>query len=101
MRGAEGLRGRLSLDELRLVEGFDGPLVEALRPYVSVFPWVKGEGVNPNTAPPHVLGLLYHGVSDEYRLADADQVRDLLEGRARGELWCADDASHESCRPLS
>ena len=91
----------LSLDDLRLVDGFDGVLVEALRPYLTVFPYVGGEGINPNTAPPHVLGLLYHGVSDEYRLADADQVRDLLEARERGDLWCAEDASHEGCRPLA
>ena len=29
----------LSLDQLRLVEGFDTPLVEALRPYVTTYPY--------------------------------------------------------------
>jgi len=90
-----------SLDELRLVAGMDGPLLEAVRPYLTVHPWVKGDGVNPNTAPPHVLGLLYHGVAEDYRLADADTVADVLEGRAEGFLWCGDEATDERCRPLS
>ncbi len=94
-------RPLLSLEELRLVEGFDGVLVEALRPYLTVYPYVDGGGINPNTAPPHVLGLLYHGVSDEYRLADADLVGDLLEIRELGDAWCAEDAAHERCRPLN
>ena len=93
-------RPLLSLEELRLVAGFDGRLVEALRPYVTVHPWARGDGINPNTAPPHVLGLLYHGVSDEYRLADADQVADVLEGRRDGLLWCDPTATHARCRPL-
>jgi type II secretory pathway component PulK len=94
-------RPLLSLDELRLVEGFDGPLVEALRPYLTVHPYAGGDGINPNTAPPHVLGLLYHGVAEDYRLADADQVEDLLRARDRGELWCGESANVEGCRPLT
>ena len=90
-----------SLDELRLVDGFDGHLFEAVRPYLTVYPWVKGDGINPNTAPPHVLGLLYHGVSEDYRLADADQVADVLAGREEGLLWCDESATHERCRPLT
>lgn len=94
-------RPLLSLDELRLVEGFDGPLVESLAPYLTVHPYAGGDGINPNTAPPHVLGLLYHGVSEQYRLADADLVQDLLDGREAGDLWCAESASHERRRPLT
>ena len=94
-------RPLLSLDELRLVDGFDSALFEAVKPYVTVHPWVKGDGINPNTAPPHVLGLLYHGVSDDYRLADADQVADVLSAREEGILWCDESASHERCRPLT
>jgi len=94
-------RPLLSLDELRLVDGFDGPLFEALAPYLTVHPWVAGDGINPNTAPPHVLGLLYHGVSEDYRLADADRVADVLAGREEGTLWCAEEATDERCRPLS
>jgi len=90
-----------SLDELRLVEGIDGPLFEALRPYLSVHPWIKGDGINPNTAPPHVLGLLYHGVAEDYRLADADEVADVLARRDEGGLWCDASASDERCRSLA
>jgi len=94
-------RPLLSLDELRLVDGFDGPLFEALEPYLTVHPWVAGDGINPNTAPPHVLGLLYHGVSEDYRLADADLVADVVAGREEGILWCAEEATDQRCRPLS
>jgi len=94
-------RPLLSLDELRLVEGIDGPLFEALRPYLTVYPWVKGDGINPNTAPPHVLGLLYHGVSEDYRLADADEVAEVLARREEGGLWCDASASDERCRALA
>jgi type II secretory pathway component PulK len=94
-------RPLLSLEELRLVDGFDGPLCEALAPYVTVHPWVRGDGINPNTAPPHVLGLLYHGVSEDYRLADADLVADVVAGREEGLLWCDEEAVNERCRPLS
>ena len=94
-------RPLLSLEELRLVAGIDEPLLEALRPYLTVHPFVKGDGINPNTAPPHVLGLLYYGVSEDYRLADADQVADILAGREEGLLWCHESASHERCRPLT
>jgi general secretion pathway protein K len=45
----------LSVDELGLVEGFDAALVEVIRPYVTVHPLAGGGGVNPNTAPPHIL----------------------------------------------
>lgn len=96
-----GNRPLMSLDELRLVEGFDGALVEALEPYLTVHPYVGGDGINPNTAPPHVLGLLYHGVSETYRLADGDQVADLLAARERGDLWCDEDANSPRCRPLT
>ena len=82
------------------MEGFDGALVDELRPYLTVHPYVGGDGINPNTAPPHVLGLLYHGVSGDYRLADVGQVEDLLAARLRGEVWCAEDADAPTCRPL-
>jgi len=94
-------RPLLSLDELRLVEGFDEPLFRAVEPYLTVHPWVGGDGINPNTAPPHVLGLLYHGVAEDYRLADALEVADVLAGRQEGILWCDESATDERCRPLT
>jgi general secretion pathway protein K len=89
-----------SVDELQLVEGFDGSLLEGLRPYVTVHPWVGGDGINPNTAPPHVLGLLYHGVSGDYRLADAVHVKHLIDVRKTGATWCDETATDERCRSI-
>lgn len=94
-------RPLLSLDELALVEGFDRELVEALRPYVDVYPWVGGDGINPNTAPSYVLALLYHGVSGDYRLADEDTVRAVLDIRGQDGILCAirSDASAAGGEP--
>jgi type II secretory pathway component PulK len=89
-----------SVDELLLIEGFDAQLVNALRPYVDVFPPVKGDGVNPNTAESFVLALLYHGVAGAQRLADEDTVRRILDIREEPGILCADEANHPACTPL-
>ncbi len=97
-----------SVDELRLVEGFDADLVEALRPYVSVYPYAPGGcereavgcGVNVNTAPPHVLALLYYDDGVELRLAPEDVVRRILELRQKGEAICPPSQSEEACTPI-
>jgi type II secretory pathway component PulK len=93
-------RPLLSVDELRLVQGFDGKLVEALAPYVGVFPLapkaagdgeeaVSGLGVNPNTAPSWVLALLYHGdPAGGAELAQADEVTAIVKEREK-HLLCA------------
>jgi type II secretory pathway component PulK len=94
-------RPLLSLDELRTVEGFDTTLVHALEPYVTVFPWVKGKGINPNTAPPHVLALLYHGTGGNFELAKKDEVKRVLKARDDGDILCADDAPTPVCRKIS
>jgi len=84
-------RALLSVAELGMVKGFDRPLVEAIEPYVTVFPYAGGAGVNPNTAPPHVLALLYGqdaldaGLS---RLANEALVREVLEHRKKDEILC-------------
>ena len=98
----------LSLDELRLVAGFDAPLVEALRQYMTVYPFVArscgdatmGCGVNLNTAPPHVLALLWFDDGVEQRLADEDTVRQILRVRADGGLLCGEGESREGCTPI-
>ncbi len=92
-------RPLLSVDEVRLVEGFDRPLVEALRPYVGVFPLVGGAGINPNTAPPWVLALLFHGTAAELRLAGEDEVRELLLSREEGVI-CPEATDDERCVPI-
>jgi general secretion pathway protein K len=93
-------RPLLSLDELLLVEGFDVQLVDALEPYVDVWPLAKADGVNPNTAPSWVLALLYHGQPGAERLADEDGVRRILDIREQKGILCADDASNPACTAL-
>lgn len=84
-------RPLLSVDELRRVAGFDAKLVEELRHYVTVFPFTGDAGINLNTAPPHVLGLLRLCEPTSCRLATEDDVRDVLRARQEGPLCDADD----------
>jgi general secretion pathway protein K len=99
----------LSLDELRLIEGFDGPLVDGMAPYVTVYPYAPGGcaiagtgcGVNLNTAPPHVLALLYYDDGVDLRLADEDLVRELLDLREDGSGVCGADQSLKGCTPIN
>jgi type II secretory pathway component PulK len=102
-------RPLFSLDELRLVEGFDAPLVEGLAPYVSVYPFapggcgnaVRGCGVNLNTAPPHVLALVYFNDGVEQRLADEELVRAILKSREEGVALCPEGQSDPGCVPMN
>lgn len=80
-----------SLDELAGVPGLDALMLEALAAYFTtqpMFPPADGGGVNLNTAPPHVLGLIYHGVGDELELLDARDVFTLLKAREEGRVFC-------------
>lgn len=99
---ADRNRPLLSVDELRLVEGFDATLVEALRPYVTVYPYVGTDGINPNTAPPHVLALLYYNDGVDLRLLgeDEDKIREMLADRQDGFVLCGEKQSGESCKPI-
>jgi general secretion pathway protein K len=97
-------RPLLSVEELGLIEGFDVQLMEALKSYVTVYPVVGGEGVNLNTAPPHVLALVYHGVAGSRRLASADVVGDILKMREQGLVACTQGGEgtlEEGCVTLS
>jgi general secretion pathway protein K len=97
-----------SVDELRLVEGFDLPLVEALRAYVSVYPFAPGGcgnervgcGVNLNSAPPHVLALLFYNDGVEQRLASEDVVREILRVRQDGRSVCLEGNGSGDCTPI-
>ena len=90
-------RALLSVEELALVEGFDGPLMDALRPYLTVYPYAGGGGVNPNTAPPWLLASLFVGSGGDFELAGEDQVRAVLRSREKGELLCPDGVDAEGC----
>ncbi|MGE4609698.1 MAG: type II secretion system minor pseudopilin GspK [Myxococcota bacterium] len=90
-----------SVDDLLLVEGFDRQLVAAIRPYVTVFPLAAARGVNPNTAPPHVLSLLFFNDGVDHRLAKEDEVKQILKIRDEGGVLCDEGISHELCTPIN
>jgi len=90
----------LSVEDLSLVEGFDTALVDVIRPYVTVYPFVGGGGINPNTAPPHVLGLIFYNDGVEHRLAKEDDVKRILELRDDDLILCA-TAAGENCVPTT
>ncbi len=91
----------MSVDDLFLIEGFDHKLVEALRPYITTDPFVGGGGVNLNTAPAHVLSLVFSNDGVDDRLASRDQVKRMLEIREKGDLICGESLSLEGCTPIS
>ena len=93
-------RPLLSVAELGLVEGFDAALVEIIRPYVTVHPFAGGTGVNPNTAPAHVLALIFYNDDGYLRLAKEEDVRRILDLRADDRFLCP-DAMGERCVPIS
>jgi general secretion pathway protein K len=94
-------RPLLSVEELGLIEGFDVRLVESIRPYVTVYPVVGATGININTAPPHVLALLYSGVAGERRLVTEDTVGRILRLRGEGRVVCTTSAPELECLTLS
>jgi len=94
-------RPLLSIDELRAVPGFDAKLVDALKPYLTVHPPGFRGGINPNTAPPHVLALIFFEDGVQLRLADEDDVREILKVREEGGFVCGEDQSLEACTPMS
>ena len=92
----------MSVDDLFLIEGFDRKLVEALRPYVTVEPFAGGGGINLNTAPAHVLSLIFSRMGgSDHRLAKKDQVKQILEVREKGGLICGEALSLKDCTPIS
>jgi type II secretory pathway component PulK len=92
-------RPLLSLDELTPVPGMDPLLLEALSAYFSPHPRYPTQGVsggvNPNTAPPHVLSLLYHG-GNEKQMLDEDEVFRVLKMREEGYVFCP-GAGQDKC----
>ncbi len=69
-------RPMASVDELRLVRGFDAQTVRALLPYVTVLP-VATNTINVNTASPQVLAALV----DRLDLPTAQRIADARVGK--------------------
>jgi type II secretory pathway component PulK len=76
----------MSVDDLRRVEGFDQPLVEALRPYVGVYPLAGGSGPNLNTAPSWVLAKLLTVDASERKPLSEEDVHRILKARASATI---------------
>lgn len=93
-------RPLLSVDELRLIQGFDGNLVDALKPFVGIYPLVGGSGVNLNTAEPWVLIQMMGGseVSGLQPLEEED-VRRIVDAREDGPI-CSGEGQAATCTPL-
>jgi type II secretory pathway component PulK len=100
-QGSESLpvdRPLFSLDELSAVPGMDDLLLEALKSYFTphpMFPEDKSGGVNPNTAPPHILGMIYHGIAQEKQLLDQEEVFRILQAREEGKVFCSPEYGEE------
>jgi general secretion pathway protein K len=91
----------MSVDDLYLIQGFDRKLVAALQPYITGEPFAGGGGINLNTAPAHVLSLLYYNDGVDDRLAKEDVVKQILEIRQKNQLICGESLSIEGCTPIS
>jgi type II secretory pathway component PulK len=86
-------RPLFTLAELADVPGIDARLLEALDAYFDpsiAFPRSSGGGgVNPNTAPPHVLAMIYLVASErDTRFLEKDDVYRILKARKDGQLFC-------------
>ncbi len=95
-------RPLLSVEELNVIDGFDPRLVDAMRPYVTVFPYVGTDGINPNTAPPHVLSAIYHqpyGPASDYELLDIDIIEKIVDYRENEGPFCLEPS--EGCLGIS
>jgi type II secretory pathway component PulK len=90
-RAAPLNRPVFSLDELAPVPHLDALMLEALKAYFTTFPMyppADGGGVNLNTAPPHVLGMIYHGLGQEFEMLDSRDVFQLLKAREERKVFC-------------
>jgi type II secretory pathway component PulK len=97
-------RPLFALAELATVPRMDGRLLAELEQYFTTQPTHPKEdqgGVNPNTAPPHLLGMIYHGVTGDMRLLQADDVSALLREREDGRLICASESEDRRCVTFS
>jgi general secretion pathway protein K len=102
-------RPMLSLEELRMIEGFDDILVRGVSPYFTVYPFApggcnsrsRGCGINVNTAPTHVLSLLYFNDGVDNRLISEEDLKRLLEARKEEGAICAPGSSQQECTPMN
>jgi type II secretory pathway component PulK len=95
-------RKLVSLAELSGIPGLDATLLNALGDYFSPapeFPRSEGGGLNPNTAPPHLLALLYLVANEEGRFVEDEDIYSVLKARKDGQVFCPTEGggSEEDC----
>ncbi len=95
-------RKLVSLAELAQVPGLDETLLTALGDYFAPapeFPRSEGGGLNPNTAPPHLLALLYLVANERGRFVEDEDVYSVLKARKDGQVFCPTEGggTEEDC----
>jgi type II secretory pathway component PulK len=95
-------RPLVSLAELAEVPGLEPPLLTALGDYFSPapeFPRSEGGGLNPNTAPPHLLALLYLVANERGRFVEDEDIYSVLKARKDGQIFCPSEGggTEEDC----
>jgi type II secretory pathway component PulK len=87
------------LAELAALPDVDDALLRGLEPYFTTqpfYPRLSESGVNPNTAPAHVLSLIYRGSPGDKQLLDEDAIFSILRARQEGRIFCP-TAGEEPC----
>jgi type II secretory pathway component PulK len=95
----------LTLDELGAVPGIDDLLLDSIKLYFIPYPMFPEDdqtgGVNPNTAPPHLLGMIYQGQMEK-QLLDRDDVFRILKARSEGKVLCPpEEKPSEECESVA
>lgn len=92
----------LTFEEIGLVEGVDGRLLEAMRDSITVHPIGGKAGINLNRAKPWVLALVYAGVEGDRKLLGEKTVKSLWKLRTEGKIVCGEAGGDpKRCVPLS
>ncbi len=87
-----------SVAELQLVAGVDDALYQAIRKYLTVYPWTGGGAINPNTAPEGVLATIRAKENAAIAAAEPlnqDQVQLILGAREEGSALRSDQELKE------
>ena len=91
-------RALFSLGELEDVPGMDSRLLDAMDAYFSPGlrePRFAEAGLNPNTAPPHVLALVY--IVGAGTFLEDEEVYRVLKARQDGQIFCPSEGADEAC----
>ncbi|MCP4007371.1 MAG: general secretion pathway protein GspK [bacterium] len=96
-------RPLFSLDELAPIPGMGPLLLEAMKSYFTTYPMFPPPGtggINLNTAPAHVLGLLYHGTALDSEFIKERDILEVMRAREEGRVFCPSQAD-ERCIGVS